>query len=104
MPALTPEACQTIAEARAEIDRLDRKLIALVQRRHLFGERLAQLRGESLPDDIPAMFLSFMRDRRAWGAKLGVEAEFIERLFSVIAQRFYDRRAHDAAERARRVR
>jgi chorismate mutase len=99
MKATTPEACQSIDDARAEIDRIDRKLIALVQRRHLFGERIAELRGGSLPPDIAGMYLSFLRDRQEWGAELGVEPEFIDRLFSVIAKRFYDRRTEDAAKR-----
>ena len=46
------------------------------------------------------MFLQFMRDRRAWGSSIGGEPEFIEQLFSVIAQRFYGRRAQDVARRA----
>jgi isochorismate pyruvate lyase len=102
MPTSDPNSCATIAEARDEIDRIDRKLLALLQRRHLFGERLAELRAGDLPANIPELFLEFMRDRRAWGTKLGVEPEFVERVFSVIAQRFYDRRVQDAVERQRR--
>jgi isochorismate pyruvate lyase len=46
MSETPPEQCRTMAELRAEIDRLDRALVALLAQRQRYIERAAEIKSE----------------------------------------------------------
>ncbi len=69
-----PKDCASMAELRAEIDRLDRALVALIARRVAYIDRAAELkRAEGLPARIDARV-----DAVVAGARAAAEAEGLD--------------------------
>ncbi|MBA3710276.1 MAG: chorismate mutase [Planctomycetes bacterium] len=96
MPLIDPKDCANPVVTREQIDLLDRELIALLRKRREYGERIAEQYG---PEAINARamdpFLQMMKDRRAWGDKEGLDSHYIDQVFTVIAQSYFDRRLED---------
>ena len=79
----TPAECTTMADVRAEIDRLDRALILLFAERWGYIDRAAEIkRPLKLKADIPARVAEVKENARKNAIELGLEPEFYERLWA----------------------
>lgn len=79
----TPAECTTMAHVRAEIDRLDRDLMALFAERWGYIHRAAEIkRPLKLKADIPARVAEVRENARRTAIEFGLEPEFYERLWA----------------------
>ena len=86
-----PGECQSIDQVRAEIDRIDREILALLGRRAGYVHAAARFKmteeAVAAPDRQAAMF----RVRREWAAAEDLDPEFIERLYRELIAYFVER-------------
>jgi isochorismate pyruvate lyase len=87
MLAVAPEECRTMPELRAQIDRLDRALVALMADRQRYIERAArlkparsQVRDEARIEDVIAKVLAEARNA-------GLDAKIAEPVWRLLVER-----------------
>lgn len=77
----SPADCASLDEVRAEIDRLDRAIIALIGERAGYVHAAARFKSSeadvAAPDRQAAMFVA----RRAWAEEADLDADVIENLY-----------------------
>ncbi|CCE94714.1 putative salicylate biosynthesis protein PchB [Sinorhizobium fredii HH103] len=79
----TPAECTTMADVRAEIDRLDRALMALFAERWGYIDRAAEIkRPLKLKADIPARVAEVRENARRHAIAFGLEPDFYEGLWT----------------------
>ncbi|HXV31238.1 MAG TPA: chorismate mutase family protein [Sinorhizobium sp.] len=79
----TPAECTTMADVRAEIDRLDRALMALFAERWGYIDRAAEIkRPLNLKADIPVRVAEVRENARRHAIEFGLEPEFYERIWA----------------------
>jgi isochorismate pyruvate lyase len=82
-----PAACGSMAEVRAEIDRLDRVLVALLARRAGYIDRaVAVKRAQGLPARIEARVDEVIGNARARAAADGLDPALAEDLWRRIVE------------------
>jgi chorismate mutase len=83
---------------RAQIDVIDRELIALLKKRKTLADVIA-----TSPVGSGAMerFLAFMDDRRSWAREHGLDSGYIDLVFTAIAQDYFAKRLERADENPR---
>jgi isochorismate pyruvate lyase len=80
--AREPEACMTMDELRAEIDRIDRDLVRLLARRVACIDRAAEIKaGAGLPARIESRVEEVVAKVRAEAVATGLDAEAAETLW-----------------------
>ncbi|MQW89940.1 chorismate mutase family protein [Sinorhizobium saheli] len=83
----TPAECTTMADVRAEIDRLDRALMVLFAERWGYIVRAAEIkRPLKLKADIPARVSEVKENARRNAVDLGLEPEFYEQLWAQLIE------------------
>jgi isochorismate pyruvate lyase len=81
-----PEACTTMAEVRAGVDALDRRLVTLIAERLRYMEAAARIkpdRGAVRDDDRKAEVIA---RARATAAALGCPPDLVGRLYDVLVE------------------
>ena len=79
----TPAECTTMADVRAEIDRLDHALMALFAERWGYIDRAAEIkRALNLKADIPARVAEVRENARRHATEFGLEPGFYEGLWT----------------------
>ncbi len=77
-----PEACETMADIRAEIDRVDRALVALFAERTAFIDRAAEIKGPlRMPARITPRVEEVVANVRREAAVHGLPPDLIEKLW-----------------------
>ncbi|MCV6593589.1 MAG: chorismate mutase [Silicimonas sp.] len=77
-----PEACNSMAELRAQIDLLDGELVALLARRAGYIDRAIALKpAEKLPARIPDRVEEVVANVRGRAEDAGLEPEIAERIW-----------------------
>ena len=82
------EACGSMEEVRAEIDRIDREIVALLAERAGYVQqaaRVKRLRGEIVD---PARIEEIVAKTRAAAAERGLPPDLVEPLFRLMIERF----------------
>jgi isochorismate pyruvate lyase len=83
----TPAECTTMADVRAEIDRLDRALMELFAERWGYIDRAAEIkRPLKLKADIPARVAEVTENARRNAIQLGLEPDFYEHLWAELIE------------------
>lgn len=83
-----PQDCQSLAEVRSEIDRLDRTIIrTLSQRKEYVNAAMRFKRNET---DVHAVDRqqAMLAARRLWAAEEGVDPDLIQALFRLLVDHF----------------
>ena len=84
----TPAECTTMADIRAEIDRLDRALMTLFAERWGYIERAAEIkRLLNLKADIPARVAEVKENARRNAVELGLDPDFYEPFWGQLIER-----------------
>src|SRR5215208_6021570 len=77
----SPAECSSLQEVRAEIDRIDRAIIALIGERAGYVHAAARFKASEAdvhaPDRQTAMWIS----RRAWAEEADLDPDVIEKLY-----------------------
>lgn len=76
-----PTDCSSIAEVRAEIDRLDRAIIALIGERAAYVHAAARFKSSEGEVAAPDRQAAMLRDRRAWAQGADLDPDVIEKLY-----------------------
>ncbi|MGG6242470.1 isochorismate lyase [Nodosilinea sp. AN01ver1] len=84
----TPEQCQTMADIRAEIDRLDRQVIALLGQRFAYVKAAAKFKTSETAVKAPERFESMLQQRRVWAETEGLNGDAIESLYRDLVNHF----------------
>jgi isochorismate pyruvate lyase len=83
-----PADCTTIEEIRAEIDRLDHAVIALIGKRFQYAVAGAKFKGTAASVRAPERFAAMLRQRRTWAEEAGLKPDVIEKLFRDLVNHF----------------
>jgi len=96
--------CKTLAELRAEIDRIDRKLVRLIAERGGFVRRAAELKAKRADVLDPARIAAILADIKREAEKLGLEPEVAEETFRAMIARFvaYEYREFDRRQKKKK--
>lgn len=85
-----PDDCASLQEIRAEIDRIDREVIAA------FGQRFAYVKAaarfKTSEDTVKASdrFAAMLQQRREWAEEEGLNPDVIERLYRDLVTHFIE--------------
>jgi isochorismate pyruvate lyase len=83
-----PDECSNLTEVRAEIDRLDRKVIALLGQRFAYVKAAAKFKTSEESVRAAERFKALLEQRRAWAAEEGLNPDAIEELYRNLVNHF----------------
>lgn len=83
-----PEECGSIAEIRAEIDRIDRGVIAALGERFGYVKAAAKFKTNQAEVAAPERLAAMMEQRRSWAAEAGLDPDVVERLYRDLVSYF----------------
>ena len=85
---IEPKDCETLAEVRTEIDRLDQSLINTISRRQKYVHAAARFKRSENDVHAPERQRQMMAARRLWAETEGVDPDLIESLFRTMVDHF----------------
>jgi len=98
------QECRTMAEVRAQIDRLDEQIVDLLAERGGYVRQAARIKARRAQIIDPPRIEEVVAKARARGTRSGLPGELIEPLYRLMIERFialetqeHDR-LHDVAE------
>jgi isochorismate pyruvate lyase len=74
----TPDECENMVDIRAEIDRLDRQVIALLSGRFAYVKAASKFKRSETTVKAPERFNAMLGQRRVWAEEDGLNADVIE--------------------------
>lgn len=83
-----PDQCENITDIRAEIDRLDRQVIALLGQRFAYVKAAAQFKTSQDSVRAPERFQAMLEQRRIWASEEGLNADAIEKMYRELVNHF----------------
>lgn len=87
---IEPADCSGMTEIRAEIDRLDRRIIELLGKRFHYVLAAAKFKSSETAVRAPERLESMLRERRAWAEEQGLQPDVIERLYRDLVTHFIE--------------
>ncbi|MBW4458888.1 MAG: isochorismate lyase [Nodosilinea sp. WJT8-NPBG4] len=84
----TPDQCQNMADIRAEIDRLDRQVIALLGQRFAYVKAASKFKTSETAVKAPDRFQAMLQQRRVWAEEEGLNGDAIEALYRDLVNHF----------------
>jgi isochorismate pyruvate lyase len=90
---ITPEHCANMEEIRAEIDLLDKNIIAMLGKRFDYVKAAATFKTfETFETSVraPARFDSMLQQRRSWALAVGLNPDAIEKMYRDLVNHFID--------------
>ena len=84
----SPQQCQTLAEVRSEIDRLDRAIVRTISQRRQYVHAASRFKRSA--DEVHAQERQrlMLAARRSWAQEEGVDPDLIQALFRQIVDHF----------------
>ena len=86
----TPDQCGNMADVRAEIDRLDRQVVALLGQRFAYVKAAAKFKTSETTVKAPERFQMMLKQRRIWAEEAGLNADAIEKMYQDLVNHFID--------------
>lgn len=77
-------------EVRAEIDRIDREVIALIGQRYAYVQAAAQFKTSEASVRAPERFQAMLQQRRHWAAEDGLDPDSIEKMYRDLVNYFIE--------------
>ncbi|MBD2088493.1 isochorismate lyase [Microcoleus sp. FACHB-1515] len=84
----TPSDCENLSEIRAEIDRVDRQVIALLGQRFAYVKAAAKFKTSETSVKAPERLQAMLQQRRLWAEAEGLSADAIEKLYQDLVAHF----------------
>ncbi|HEX9000748.1 MAG TPA: isochorismate lyase [Blastocatellia bacterium] len=85
-----PAACTTLQEIRAEIDRIDRDVIAAFGQRFAYVKAATKFKTSQAGVKASDRFAAMLQQRREWAAAEGLNPEVIEKLYRDLVTHFIE--------------
>ena len=76
-----PDRCEDIGQIRAEIDRIDRQVIAALGERFAYVEAAARFKTGEADVRAPGRVEAMLRRRRDWAVEEGLDPDVIEKIY-----------------------
>lgn len=89
MPA--PDTCATLEEVRAEIDRIDHAVVALLGERAGYVHAAARFKSDEASVRVPEREEAMIAQRRRWAVAQGLSSDMVEQLFRTLIAYFVGR-------------
>lgn len=86
----TPDRCENMVDIRAEIDRLDRQVIALLGQRFTYVKAASKFKSSAASVKAPERFQAMLEQRRVWAEEEGLNADAIEKMYRDLVNHFID--------------
>lgn len=86
----TPEQCENMGDIRAEIDRLDRQIIALLGQRFAYVKAASKFKTNETNVRAPERFQAMLKQRRVWAEEEGLSGDVIENMYQNLVSHFID--------------
>jgi isochorismate pyruvate lyase len=90
-----------LARVRAEIDALDRRLVALLADRQRLVRRAGSLKRDAEEVRAPARRRAMMTEREVWAREEGLDEEVVAGVFTAMIDAFVALELREYAERSR---
>ncbi|MGL5792978.1 MAG: isochorismate lyase [Waterburya sp.] len=84
----TPDECENMLDIRAEIDRLDRQIIALLGQRFAYVKAASKFKTSQASVKAPERFEAMLKQRRVWADEEGLNADVIEKMYRDLVNHF----------------
>jgi isochorismate pyruvate lyase len=84
----SPGDCSDMGEIRAEIDRLDRAVIALLGQRFKYVQAAAKFKTSATAVRAPERFTAMLQQRRDWACAEQLNPDAIEKLYRDLVNHF----------------
>jgi isochorismate pyruvate lyase len=91
----TPDQCESMTDIRAEIDRLDRQVVALLGQRFLYVKAASKFKTSETTVKAPERFQSLLQQRRVWAEEEGLNADVIEKMYRDLVNHFIEEEMKD---------
>lgn len=86
----TPDQCESMVDIRAEIDRLDRQVVALLGQRFAYVKAASKFKTSETTVRAPERLQAMLRQRRVWAEEEGLDADAIEKMYQDLVNHFID--------------
>ena len=86
----TPDQCESMVDIRAEIDRLDRQIVALLGQRFAYVKAASKFKTSETTVRAPERLQAMLQQRRVWAEEEGLNADVIEKLYQDLVNHFID--------------
>ena len=83
-----PDECANMKDIRAEIDRIDQDVIALLGKRFQYVQAAAKFKTSREGVKAPDRFAAMLRQRRDWAEHAGLSPDVIEKMYSDLVEYF----------------
>lgn len=85
-----PNECETMTDIRAEIDRLDRQVIALLGQRFAYVQAASRFKTSATSVKAPERLQTMLEQRREWAEVEGLNPDVIENIYRDLVNYFID--------------
>jgi isochorismate pyruvate lyase len=79
----TPNQCENMADIRAEIDQLDRQVVALLGQRFAYVKSASKFKTSETNVKAPERFNVMLGQRRVWAEEEGLNPDVIEKCIGI---------------------
>ncbi|MBE9180352.1 isochorismate lyase [Oculatella sp. LEGE 06141] len=86
----SPEDCTTMSDIRAEIDRLDRQVIALWGQRFAYVKAASRFKTSEASVKAPERVQTVLNQRREWAEAEGLNPDIVEKLYHDLIHYFVE--------------
>jgi len=84
----TPETCGSLADIRAQIDRIDQQIIALIAERAAYVKAAARFKTSETAVRADDRYQAMLQQRRQWAHALDLDADVVEQLYRSLVDHF----------------
>lgn len=84
------DECTTLQDIRAEIDRIDREVIAAFSQRFAYVKAAAKFKTNEASVKASDRFAAMLKQRREWAAAEGLNPDVIEKLYRDLVTHFIE--------------
>lgn len=84
------DECASLQDIRAEIDRIDREVIAAFSQRFAYVKAATKFKTSQATVKAPDRFAAMLQQRREWAAEEGLNPDVIERLYRDLVTHFIE--------------
>lgn len=86
----TPDQCESMVDIRAEIDRLDRQVVALLGQRFAYVKAASKFKTSETTVRAPERLQAMLQQRRDWAEEEGLNADAVEKMYQDLVNHFID--------------
>jgi isochorismate pyruvate lyase len=85
-----PEECANMPDIRAEIDQLDRQIIAVLGKRFAYIKAAAKFKTSQTSVKAPERVKAMLQQRRLWAEAEGLNPDVIEQMYQNLVNYFLE--------------